>query len=175
METFTELKAFVPNPQFTAQRLVSLQKLEDASIDEPLVGLIEEFAKLHCCFTLQCCYGHFVIGREPERYRLSGLHFFDADQEIEYRLAYLALCIEDSRPGRNLLNRLAKVRDFDPNMIQLGCCEWFWERQVNSFAIQVEPKRFRFKDRIPVQVEEARKIEATRDRFFEELEKLVLQ
>ena len=174
METFTSLKAFISNPGFCEQRQIALEKLDITAIDEPLIDLIEGFAKLRYCFTLQCCYGHFVAERNRKQYSISELYLSDTNQKVEYRLAYLALCIEDSEQGQNLLHRLAKIRDSDPNMIQLGCCEWFWERQINSFTIQVEPKRYQYRDRIAVKVKEAIKIGTVRNRFFEELRKLVL-
>ena len=63
----------------------------------------------------------------------------------------------------------------DPENIQFCCAEWFWKRQINSYALQVEPERFKEKDRAILNYREALHIEKTRDEFFIELEKLLQQ
>jgi hypothetical protein len=78
-----------------------------------------------------------------------------------------------SVPGRELFHDLSKIPALDPQFIQFGCAEWFWKRQVNSYALQVEPKRHMFQDRISVGYKEALHIEKIRDEFFGELKKII--
>ena len=56
--------------------------------------------------------------------------------------------------------------------MQLGCAEWFWKRQVNSFVLQVEPKRYKTKDRVS-SYKEALHIEKIRNTVFMELKKTI--
>lgn len=86
--------------------------------------------------------------------------------EVEYRIAYIALCIENSDLGRMFSNALKGIADIDPENIQFCCAEWFWERQVNSCAIQVEPDRFKFEDKAILGYQEALRIEEIRNEFF---------
>ena len=60
----------------------------------------------------------------------------------------------------------------EPEYIQFGCAEWFWERQVNSFALQVEPKRFMDKDRLNIEYKEALFVEKVRTKFFKRLSEI---
>ena len=62
METFTTAKECVENPRYLHDRKKNLGDLDLHVIDRPLVELIEGFALLPQCFTLQCCYGHFLYG-----------------------------------------------------------------------------------------------------------------
>ena len=92
---------------------------------------------------------------------------------IEYRLAYIAFCIDNSDSGRGLLRAFRKIPLLDPENIQFCCAEWFWQRQVNSYALQVEPDRYKDKDQITLAYEEALKIEKVRNLFFERLSELL--
>ena len=92
---------------------------------------------------------------------------------IEYRIAYIAFCVENSDLGRRLLDSLKEITSIDPNNIQFGCAEWFWERNVNSFVLQVEPDRFKFEDKAVLDYREALKIEKIRDEFFAQLKKII--
>jgi len=60
METFTKLKTLVDDPRYVEKREESLRKLQISTIDAPIVGIIEDGAKLPYCFTLQSCYGPFI-------------------------------------------------------------------------------------------------------------------
>jgi hypothetical protein len=174
METFTEARAFVDNPQFADQRERSLQSLELSRIDTPVVDIVTELAKLSYCFTQQICYGHFLYAGQTDPHNLDPLpHNSDID-EVEYRIAYLALCLEDSKHGRELFNALCRIASKDPACIQFGSADWFWDRQVNSYAIQVEPVRYMFQDRANLDYQEALNIENVRDDFFRALRKLLL-
>jgi len=166
METFTELKDFVENPGFTEQRERALANLDLSSIDVPIVHIISFFAKLPYCFTLQSCYGHFLYPGQQNANNYKPLPIVDNIKRVEYRIAYIALCLENNDHGRALLQDLSKIPPIDPDYIQIGCADWFWKRQVNSFVLQVEPYRHRYKDRVSVDYLEARRIENTRYDFF---------
>ena len=60
METFTEFKPFVDNLFYQKQREKFLKRLDINTIDTPIIEIVNSFAKLPFCFTLQSCYGHFV-------------------------------------------------------------------------------------------------------------------
>lgn len=173
METFSVVKDLVRNPYYHQQRETSLQELDLSKIDPPIVKLVSGFAKLQYCFTLQSCYGHFVYSGQPDPHNIDPLRITDNIRSVEYRIAYLALCIEDSKLGRELLLDLSEIPSIDPDYVQFGCAEWFWERQVNSFALQVEPKRHMKKDKVRVDYQEALHIEKVRNQFFAELQQLL--
>ena len=61
----------------------------------------------------------------------------------------------------------------DPENIQFGSAEWFWKRQVNSYALQVEPDRFKRQDTAILDYEEALNIEKIRNEFFFQLQALI--
>lgn len=166
METFTESKELVENPHFAQQRRECLAGLGDSMIDAPIVDVVRAFNGLSCCFTLQSCYGHFVYPDRSDPHNLESLPDTDAITRVKYRIAYLALCVEDSESGRALLDALAEVPSLDPDNIQFGCAEWFWERQVDSYVLQVEPSRFKFQDKAILGYQEALKIQALRGVFF---------
>jgi hypothetical protein len=174
METYTPFKELVENPHYEAQRQRSLRSLEQAPIDEPIVPIVQGFARLPHCFTLQSCYGHFLYPGQNDKNNLDPLPEHGDLRVITYRIAYLAWCIQDSPPGRALLSDLAAIAELDSAYIQFGCAEWFWTRQVNSYILQVEPQRFKDQDVVQVDATEARRIEQVRGRFFEALGKLIL-
>jgi hypothetical protein len=147
--------------------------LDLSAVDSPIVDIVRDFARTPYCFTLQSCFGHFVYDSQPNPYSVEPLPITDGITRVEYRIAYLALCIENSGPGRALFDALAKVPAVDPDYIQFGCADWFWERQVNSYALQVEPERHKTQDRIDIDYLEALHIQNTRDRFFAQIRKLL--
>jgi hypothetical protein len=173
LETFTDLKDFVDNPYFHDQRKKWLSKLDIGSIDTPIVELISGFVKLDYCFTFQSCYGHFLHNSQKNPYNIEPLPISNGISNVEYKIAYIALCIENSKQGRTLFYDLKEIPLIDPEYIQFGCAEWFWERQVNSYALQVEPKKHMTKDRLSVDYWEALHIEKVRNKFFTQLKKLV--
>jgi hypothetical protein len=93
--------------------------------------------------------------------------------EVDYRIAYIALCIENNNQGLFLFNELKKIPFIDNEYIQFGCAEWFWEQHSNSFALQVEPERYMSKDRIIVDYREALHIQEIRGYFFDKIRKLL--
>jgi hypothetical protein len=68
---------------------------------------------------------------------------------------------------------LKRIADIDPENIQFCCAEWVWERQLNSYALQVEPDRFKLEDTAIVDYQEALKIEKIRNEFFIQLKELL--
>jgi hypothetical protein len=72
-----------------------------------------------------------------------------------------------------LLDALKGIADIDPENIQFCCAEWFWERQLNSYVLQVEPDRFKFEDKVILDYQEALKIEKVRNEFFVQLQELL--
>jgi hypothetical protein len=173
LETFTELKGLVENPHYPDQRRDTLTGLSDGMIDAPIIELIHAFNRLSYCFTLQCCYGHFLYEGQKDDHNLDPLPITDTIAEVEYRIAYICLCIENSESGRKLLEALGQIPAIDPKNIQLCCAEWFWERQINSYALQVEPERFKHQDKAILNYKEALHIEKIRNGFFVKLQELV--
>jgi hypothetical protein len=175
VRTFTDLKPMVDNPRFARQREHHLTQLDLTSIDGPIVELVRGFSRLPYCFTLQSCYGHFIHSRQQQRHNVDPLPSSGAITTVEYRIAYVALCIDNSVQGRELLDDLERIAAFAPRYIQLGCAEWFWSRQVNSYALQVEPRRHMTEDSICIGYQEALRVEAVRNWFFAQLSTLIAQ
>ena len=155
------------------QRQKSLSSLTDDMIDEPIIDLINGFNKLPHCFTLQSCYGHFVYNGQKNLHSLDPLPVKDTITSVEYRIAYIAFCIENITSGRGLFKTLKEITAIDPENVQFCCAEWFWERQVNSYALQVEPDRFKHRDTAILDYREALYIEKVRDKFFVRLSELL--
>ena len=173
METFIKARDFVPNPQYHKQREKCLRALDRNAIDTPLIEIVKGFLTLPYCFTLQCCYGHFLHSAQRNSTNTEPLPISDRISDVEYKIAYIALCIQDKESGRGLFNELNEIPDIDPAYIQFGCAEWFWKRQVNSYALQVEPERYKTKDRVFIGYQEALHIQKTRDDFFSELKRVI--
>lgn len=173
METFTELRKIAENPHYHAQRRESLGNLTDDMIDLPLIDLINRFNKLPYCFTLQSCYGHFGCNGQEDLHNLLPMPDKNSIVKVEYRIAYTAFCIENSTSGRGLLEALKGITAIDPENVQFFCAEWFWDRQINSYAVQVEPDRFKCKDKAILEYKEALSIERIRNEFFVRLAELL--
>jgi len=75
--------------------------------------------------------------------------------------------------GKQLLQDLKKITKIDPEYTQFGSADWFWRRQVNSYALQVEPERYKTEDQCRLSVQEALYVEKVRNQFFKEHEKMV--
>jgi hypothetical protein len=173
LETFTEPKKLVKNTDYQDQRKYMLAGLSDEMIDAPIIDLINGFNKLSYCFSMQSCYGHFVYSDRKDPYNFEPLPISDTIDRVEYRIAYVCLCIENSDLGRRLLEALNAITAIDPENIQFCCADWFWKRQVNSYALQVQPDRFKHKDEAILDYREALKIEKIRNEFFIQLQKLI--
>ncbi len=172
METFTEFKPLVKNPYFHQQREKALNQLDINTIDTPIKEMIKDFSNLPYCFTLQICCGHFLYNNQKNPKNIEPLPKLDNISKVEYRIAYIALCIRNNQQGRMLLQELKKILTIDPDYIQFGCADWFWQKQVNSYALQVEPERYKTKDKITVNFQEALHIEKVRNEFFGRLKKI---
>ena len=168
METFVEPKPFVNNPDYQRQRQAYLSTFSIDVIDKPIVDIISGFAKLPYCFTLQSCYGHFVYA-EKGKHNIDRLPITNGIGEVEYRIAYIALCIENSDLGRALHQELSDIPEIDPDYIQFGSAGWFWKGHVNTYALQVEPVRHKTKDSAIVDYREALHIEKVRGKYFDEI------
>ena len=173
METFTVPKELVENPRYAEQRLKSLSALTDDMIDAPLIDIITSMNKLPHCFTIQSCYGHFLYPGQNAPDNLEPLPETTASNRIDYRIAYIAFCVENRAAGHRLLEELKAITRIDPDNIQFGSAEWFWKRQVNSYALQVEPDRFKHKDRVLLAYREAVHIEKIRNEVFAHLTALL--
>ena len=173
METFTKPKKLVKNPHYEEQRQKSLIGLTDVIIDLPIVKIINDFNKLPYCFTLQSCYGHFLYNGQKDSHKLESLPITKTITRVEYRIAYITFCIESSNSGRRFFEALSEITVIDPENIQFCSAEWFWKRQLNSYALQVEPDRFKNEDRVILDYKEALNIEKTRNEFFVQLNELL--
>ena len=71
------------------------------------------------------------------------------------------------------MKRPEEVARINPQNIQICSAEWFWQRQVNSFALQVEPERLKKKDSAILDYSEALAIEKIRAAFFDRLKELL--
>jgi len=151
------------------QRQKSLGDLTDDMVDVPIIDLINRFNKLPYCFTLQSCYGHFVCNDQKDSHNFEPLPIKATIAKVEYRIAYIAFCIENSLLGIELFETLKQITAIDPENIQFCCAEWFWKRQVNSYALQVEPDKFKHQDTAILDYKEALHIEKIRNEFFSRL------
>jgi hypothetical protein len=175
LETFTAAKVLVSNPYFHNQRQNALNSLRQAKIDQPIVDLIASFANLPYCFTLQSCFGHFLLDDQSDPHNTESLPRLDQSNDVQYRIAYIAVCVQDDSAGKMLLDDLRGLCLLDPLNIQYGCAEWFWERQVNSYIVQVEPERHKTLDRCTIGYPEALYLEGVRNQFFKKLYLLLNQ
>ena len=110
--------------------------------------------------------------QEPPHAPLS-LKQIDGPLDVEYRIAYIALCVDNNKDGIELLADLEDVVNIDKDYIQFGCAGWFWKRPVNSYVLQVQPERLKSKDKMIVDIQEAYHIEKVKTRFFGRLRKIV--
>jgi len=70
---------------------------------------------------------------------------------------------------------MRELRDLDPRYIQVGTGAWFWDQQVNSYAIQVMPKRARKLDSVEVDGKEARHLSHVRSGLFRRFEAMLAE
>jgi len=161
------------NPLYEEQRRKNLANFSGAEIDAPIVEIIEDFNKLPFCFTLQSCYGHFLHSDQKNPNNLDPLPVSGTTTRVEYRIAYIAFCLENSAPGRSLFGALKGITAVDPENIQFCSAGWFWKRQVNSYALQVEPDRFKHEDTAMIEGREALHVEKIRNDFFAGIRKLL--
>ena len=169
METFTEARVFVHHSQFQEQRRELLLKLDFAGIDMPIIDVIQRFSKLQHCFTLQSCFGHFLFPGNIDPQNTKTIPRSKSIGSIEYRIAYLAFCLENSTQGKKLSRHLMELTSIDQQYIHYGSADWFWERYPNSYVLQVEPARFKYQDKCILGYEEALHVERIRNLFFDQV------
>ena len=172
METYTEPKELTENPHYEEEKQKSQTALIDTEIDAPIFEIIRNFNKLPFCFTMQSCYGHFLYNGQDNPDNLDQLPVDKIIARVEYRIAYVAFCLENSDAGKNLFEALKGITAIDPEYIQLCSAEWFWNNQLNSYALQVEPDRFKHEDTAIIEGEEALYIEKIRNEFFAGIKEL---
>ena len=180
METFTDARYFVPDQSYGTERQKSLSQLKEElkknSVDPPTIELLKKSSKIPHCFTLQSCYGHFVHDKESNPHNIEPLDRYSGEiGKVHYRIGYMALCLQDSDAGRQLFQDLQDLTKIDPKYIQFGSAGWFWERQVNSYVIQVEPERSKNTDSVWIDFDEALHIEKLKSQFFAALFEIVLK
>ena len=173
METFAAPKRLSQNPHYPEQRKKCLARLADDMIDPPIIDIVHGLNQLPFCFTLQSCYGHFLYNGQKDPQNLDPLPVLQSMARVEYRVAYIAFCIENSVSGKELLQSLEEMTLIDPQNIQLCSAEWFWQRHVNSYALQVEPDRFKNRDSVSLDYREALAVEKIRNVFFLRLKELL--
>jgi hypothetical protein len=166
METFCPPKRYVDDPGYRQRRRTTLNDLDLNRIDAPLRPLVSSFCDLPFCYTLQCCFGHFVHAGQHDPHSLDSPPKGNVSGAIDYRIAYMALCLQNCRRGQSLHDELARIVTIDSRYIQFGCAEWFWQRHRNSFVLQVEPERYKHLDQASLENREARHIAKVRDQFF---------
>jgi hypothetical protein len=174
METFTEARALVRNDTYDAERQAALGALDVSAVDAPIVDVVEAFRPLPHCYTLQCCYGHLLTSPAQGDHILAPLPEGYAGT-VRYRIAYVAFCVDAGARGRVFLERLSRVPEIDPAYVQFGSADWFWDQWVNSYALQVEPAAHRFQDQAVLTAGEALRVQRARDRFFEELRRVLAE
>ncbi len=168
METYTKTKGFEQHPRYLRDRGNAIAALDLKSIDEPIVDIVSAFARLAHCFPLQSCCGHFICDPKQDILTLDPIPT-NYTGSVRYRIAYIAVCIQNSRSGRVLRDALAKIPTLDPANIQFGSADWFWEQFVNSYVLQVEPAGYMGQDEAILDVKEARQVQMVRNLFFKEL------
>jgi hypothetical protein len=172
VETFAEPRPFVENRRYARDREDVLGRLDPRTLDAPVADLVARLNILPFCFTLQSCYGHFISRPDQADRSLDRVPGEDRGR-VRYRIAYLALCLENSPAGRELHELLRQTAARDPEYVQFGSADWFWERHANSYALQVEPRRHARRDEVLLDHEEALQVQEHRDRLFQELTRLV--
>lgn len=172
METFTEARTLVRSDEFAAERQAALDSLDLSAVDRPIVDVVEAFRPITHGFTLQCCYGHFLTMPGQDEHSLSPIPL-GFSGTVHYRIAYVAFCVDAGDRGRDFLQRLSRVPEIEPAYVQFGSADWFWDQWPNSFVLQVEPAPHRFKDQAVLTAGEAMQTQRARERFFEELRRLL--
>jgi hypothetical protein len=174
VETFVEARSLVRHEAYGPDRQAALEALDLDAVDAPIVDIVEAFNLLPYCFTLQCCYGHFLTPTATDDHSLAPvpLGYMGA---VRYRIAYVAFCVEADGRGRAWLERLSRVPEIEPAYVQFGCADWFWDQWPNSYTLQVEPAAHRFRDQAVLTAGEAEQTQRARDLSFEELRRVLAE
>ncbi len=172
MDTFTPARDFINDSLFSKRRNRSLKYLDINAIDQPIKDIISMLRHVPYCFTLQCCWGHFVHDGQTDPRGLETLASYSENTTITYRIAYLAICIKHNDAGIGLYKNLQDIVKIDPHNIQFGSADWFWREHTNSYILQVEPERFCMKDTAVLGVPEAIYIQGIRNKMFEAIREI---
>ena len=172
METFSQPKDFTSHPTYSFDRGKALSGLRIDKIDPPLRDIVLALNELPYCFTVQCCYGHFTWNGQSDPHNMAMLPSDDPGK-IRYRIAYLAVCIEEGSRGVTLRDKLAGLCEIDKRNIQFGSPRWFWDQYPNTYSLQVEPARFAMQDQAILDHKEALQVQGIREVFFKELRKVI--
>ncbi len=178
VQTYTQARPLVVDSGYEARRRVSLADLEDilsaGEIDAPIVSIIERISLIPYCFTLQSCYGHFVVGNGLSTDSVKQIsHDMKRGSTIRYRLAYMAFCIQNNPSGLRLLKDLKAIAREDPEYIQFGSATWFWNRCVNSYVLQAGSVEHVSEDSFEMGIAEALRVEAARDMLYAKIAEVV--
>ena len=93
MESFVKAKEFVNNPHYYEQRTKYLNELDIKTIDEPIVGIIFDLAKIPYCFTLQSCYGHFLYENQKDERNIAPLPITNSVKNFSLSFLYELISI----------------------------------------------------------------------------------
>ena len=94
-------------------------------------------------------------------------------KEVEYRIAYIAVCLQNSEKGHALYNAMKDIVKINPENIQFGCADWFWQQYVNTYILQVEPERYKMFDKAKLDYKEALIVESVRNKFYTEMNAII--
>ena len=157
METFTAPIKMVEDSGFAHKRMQVLKGLTPGMIDPQILDVVQGFSRLPHAYTVQSCYGHLVHDGQAGRDAVMIDPGPDLPETGLYQIAYLAMVIENSGPGREFYERLAEIPKLNEKFYQWGSGTWFWENQgyLNSYVLQVEPIRFKHLDRFTMDRREA--------------------
>jgi hypothetical protein len=180
VETYTEERPLVEDhgfrPRKDRSRAEIRELLRSGAIDPLMTAIVEEISSIPCCYTIQSCGGHFIRLDVPGEHDSTSVpDSDDSGKVLRYRIAYIAFCVERSEGGRRLLDIFRAVAETDPEYIQFGCASWFWERCVNSYIVQVGPRRNASEDSFEIGLVEARRVEMARELFFEGLRRVAAE
>ncbi|MEW6338121.1 MAG: hypothetical protein ACOY3Y_01975 [Acidobacteriota bacterium] len=168
MESFAAPVDLVESARYEHDRKAALTGFDLDGIDAP----IRDLARLPHCFTMQCCWGHFVCRPGPRSHALEPVPE-DHVGPVRHRIAYLALCVENSAPGRRLLGALRQLTETDTSLVHFGSPGWFAKSGPSTYAAQVEPVLSRLEDEAVLTRDEALLVKCLRDRFFAALRGVV--
>jgi hypothetical protein len=170
-----EARDLTPNPGYAEERRRALAAIDWEDLDQPVVDVVHAFEALPYAFTLQCCHGHFLTEPGQGDHDLAPLPE-EHGGAVRYRIAYVAFVVDPGELGRAFLDRMSRVPALvDAAYVQFGSAGWFWDQWVDSYVLQVEPAAHRFKDQAVLTAGEALRTQRVRDKFFEELRRLLTE
>ena len=113
------IKSFVENQNFQSQRKDHLSRLDYSVVDKPIVNLIRNISDLEYCFTLQSCFGHFIYQGQNDEHNLISLPSNSVRGDITYRIAYIAISIENIERGKVLFSKLKDIPFIYPSISRM--------------------------------------------------------